>query len=67
MNKSFNYNDCKIDIRFTPADKYGVDRHTITIYKAMCSPLRAQSFKKTDKEIEEEAKEYTVFQTCTCG
>jgi len=67
LNCKFDYNDCTVSVRFTPADKYGVDRHTITVYKSMCKPLSAQCFKKTEPEIMQFAREMTAFQTCTCG
>lgn len=67
LNTSFNFGECGIDIRFTPANQYGVDRHTVTVHRPMCKPLQSQCFKKTEEEVIQFAKELSEFQTCTCG
>lgn len=66
INKSFKYNNCTIEIKFTSSDKYGADRHYIFLNKAMLPTLKEQCFKKSENEITEYAKQLTNLMTCTC-
>jgi len=67
INESFEYDNCTVNISFTPFDKYGVDRHTITVFRPMCKSLKAQCFKKDIEEIRDFAKSMTCFVRTVCG